>query len=36
MKTMPVVGRVLYDWVLGGREKAIKRADQEYIQKLRD
>lgn len=36
MKTMPVVGRVLYDWVLGGREKAIEKADQEYMQKLRD
>jgi hypothetical protein len=36
MKTMPVVGRVLYDWGLGGREKAIKKADQEYMQKLRD
>jgi len=31
IKTMPVVGRVIYDWVLGGREKAIERADKERL-----
>jgi len=29
MKTMPIVGRVLYDWVLGGKEKAIQKDEDE-------
>ena len=30
LKTMPVMGRILYDWYLGGREKAMdKRSDEQ-------
>ena len=30
LKTMPIMGRILYDWYLGGREKAMdKRSDEQ-------
>ena len=35
IKTFPVIGSILNDWVLGGREKAIKRAEDDRRRELR-
>ena len=34
LKVMPVVGNVIYNWVLGGKEKANEKNEKERIKKI--
>jgi hypothetical protein len=31
IKTMPIMGRILYDWVMGGKEKALREREKEIF-----
>ena len=34
LKTMPIIGRVLHDWVLGGKEKAAADREKEIMEQF--
>ena len=36
IKTFPVVGRIIYDWMLGGKEKDEERKQRDYMESLRE